>query len=71
MNGIELDRRLREILMSATRETAVSSALAIHKLGFDGMVAIKLVTDVVLAREMQQKSSHSTKPRHRSRKRTT
>lgn len=53
MNGIELDRRLREILQNATRETSLSSAAAIVELGFSPRMAFEIVEKVILAREQR------------------
>lgn len=51
MTGIELDKRLREILQSATRETVLPSVAAIAELGFSPRTAFVLVTNMLEAKD--------------------
>jgi hypothetical protein len=51
ISGMDLDRRMREILMAATRETVLSSVSALVELGFPGPLSFTLVSDIIIARD--------------------
>jgi hypothetical protein len=51
LTGIELDRRMREILLNATRATSLSSAAALVDLGFGAMQSFDIVCTAILAKE--------------------
>jgi hypothetical protein len=51
MNGIELDRRMREILSSASRTTVLSSTAALVELGFGARQSFEIVEKCILAKE--------------------
>lgn len=53
MTGLDLDTAMRKILMEATRETSLSSAAALVKLGFSAPSAFQLVCTVILKKEQQ------------------
>ena len=50
MNGIELNRRIREILETVTPETILSSSMAITELGIGVFAAFHLVEAILRAR---------------------
>jgi hypothetical protein len=51
LDGVALDRRLREILISVTRANVISSAAAICELGFGARQAIDICDDVIRAKD--------------------
>ncbi len=53
MNGIDLDKEMRKILMAATRDNVLASAKALVDLGFPGVAALHMVSDIILAKEKQ------------------
>ena len=51
MTGAELDRKLREVLMAATRSNVFSSVAALVDLGFPGVAAFKLISNFIIEKE--------------------
>lgn len=49
--GEDLDRKMREILMAATRSNALTSSAKLVALGFPAVAALKMVSDIVLEKE--------------------
>jgi hypothetical protein len=66
MTGIELDRRLREILSNATRETSLSSAAALCVLGFEPTQSFEIVCKAISAKEEHSSWQKSRTKRRRS-----
>lgn len=54
MNGIELDRRMRAVLGTVTRETCLQATLDLVELGFPTVAAWNMVEKTVLARELHE-----------------
>lgn len=65
MNGMELDRRLRAILLSVTPKTAFSSAAALVDLGFDGVSSFRLVMSTLENLDKKPARPLQTKQRKR------
>jgi phosphohistidine swiveling domain-containing protein len=63
MTGLELDRRLREILSTVTKETSFTSTAAIAALGFGVKQSFEIVCATLLAKE---KHSCRKSPKKRS-----
>lgn len=51
LTGMELDRRMREILSKATRDNVFGSVAALVELGFGGRASFEIVTKVIAAKE--------------------
>lgn len=51
MNGLDLDKKMREILAGVTRETVLTSTAALVELGFGSKLSYQLVEKVLTAKE--------------------
>lgn len=51
MNGEELDKAMRKILLEATPATSLSSIKALMELGFGPVIAARFVLDVLEAKK--------------------
>jgi Holliday junction resolvasome RuvABC DNA-binding subunit len=54
MNGFELDKRMREILTAATRETSLSSTAALVELGFSPRLSWEMVEKVIIKKAKEK-----------------
>jgi hypothetical protein len=51
MTGPELDKRMREILLNVTRETVLSSCIALTELGFSGRASFSIIEKCIAYRD--------------------
>lgn len=59
MTGIELDKRMREVLTAATSETVLSSVAALVELGFNPQESYKIIIKVLLNRDRSAEPERS------------
>lgn len=55
LTGVELDRRMREILLNVTEDTVLSSSAALMDLGFGATQSFQMCEQIILAKQKEKK----------------